>query len=296
MKNLYLFQAQDPTLFRGKLQYWFPYSIGLLWAYARQFPSVASQWICHDIFFRRRPVHEVIETMVEPDLCGFSVYAWNRKYTEAMAEAIKKRWPRSVLVFGGPEVGSSWLKYDWADCLVLGEGERSWVKILDAVAQDQPIEKIVKTPRMDSLDDVPSPYTTGVFDPLIAANPDMAWTAPLETNRGCPYSCTFCDWGGLTQSKIKKFQLHRIEAEINWLSRQNVKNIYITDANFGIFRERDLEIARMIGKWVRRGSSLEYIQMNYAKMSNETVFEIAKEMGHVNKGITFSVQSMNPDT
>ena len=43
-------------------------------------------------------------------------------------------------------------------------------------------------------------------------------------------------------------------------------------------------------------SKLEYISMNYAKNSNERIFEIAHTLGTVSKGITISAQSMNPDT
>ena len=296
MKRLYLFQVQEATQFAGKLQYWFPYSTGVIWAYAQQFVSVTSQWQCPRIFFRRLPIEQTLAQIQDPDICAFSVYVWNHKYTVALARAIRTRWPQCVLVFGGPEVSASWLRYEFADCLVLGEGERSFVKILDTVAAGNRPEQIIKTERMESLDEVPSPYAMGIFDQIVSENPDVGWSAPFETNRGCPYSCTFCDWGGLTQSKIKKFGLDRVQADIDWLSRQNVKTIFVTDANFGVFRERDLEIARMLRKWVDNSPSLEYVSMNYAKMSNETVFEIAHELGRVGKGITFSVQSMNPDT
>ena len=33
----------------------------------------------------------------------------------------------------------------------------------------------------------------------------MFSNATLETNRGCPFACTFCDWGSLTYAKIRKF-------------------------------------------------------------------------------------------
>lgn len=296
MKNLYLFQPQDVVRFADKRQYWFPYTAGVLWAYAKQFDSISRVWQCRDIFFRKQSIDVVLDRIHEPDVVGFSVYIWNHNYSIAMAQAIKQRWPNCVLAFGGPEISAKWLKYDFADCLVLGEGERSWVKILETVAAGGRVEKIIKTERMESLDQVPSPYSSGVFDSIVNDNPEFLWNAPLETNRGCPYSCTFCDWGGLTQSKIKKFNLERVAADIDWLSLRPVKTIFVTDANFGVFRDRDLEIARMIRRWVDERPGLEYVSMNYAKMSNEVVFDISRELGSVGKGITFSVQSMNPDT
>ena len=53
----------------------------------------------------------------------------------------------------------------------------------------------------------PSPYIhlSKQFEEF-AAYPEPSF-ATLETNKGCPYKCTFCDWGSLTYSKVKKFNL-----------------------------------------------------------------------------------------
>jgi len=297
MNNLYLFQVQDGSNYGDIRQYWLPYSAGCLWAYAKQYPSITENWLLKKLFFKRIPLNELIDQMENPKVCAFSVYMWNHQYSVKAAKAIKEKWPDCLLVFGGPEISASWLKkYKFTDCVVLGEGEVSFTKILNTIIEGKIPDAIVNTERMSSLDDIPSPYVAGIFDDLVKDNPDVYWQAALETNRGCPYACTFCDWGGLTQSKIKKFKLERIIAEIDWMSKNKVKTIFITDANFGIFRERDIEIAKIIRRWIDLDEGLEYISMNYAKNSNETVFEIASILGKINKGITFSVQSMNPDT
>ena len=58
-------------------------------------------------------------------------------------------------------------------------------------------------PRLKDFDKVPSPYLVGIFDDLIKENPKERWLASWETNRGCPFSCTYCDWG---LQLIVKFQ------------------------------------------------------------------------------------------
>jgi hypothetical protein len=260
-----------------------------------QFPDVTQGFDLREIIFRREHVESVLERMENPDLCAFSVYIWNNQYCLALAKAIKARWPSCMIVFGGPQVSSSYTRYEFIDSMVLNEGERCFVKILETMNQNQPLELFYKMPRIDDLVEVPSPYSSGVFDDIVAKNPDLCWSASLETNRGCPYSCTFCDWGGLTVSKVKKFSLDRVINDIDWLTRVRTKTIFITDANFGIFKERDLEIAKIIGGFIKKRPGIEYISLNYTKMSNENVFAIARELGKPNKGITFSVQSMNPD-
>ena len=56
-----------------------------------------------------------------------------------------------------------------------------------------------------------------MFEKIIADNPGVLWNGTLETNRGCPFACTFCDWGGLTYSKLKKFPEEKVLQElIGW--------------------------------------------------------------------------------
>jgi hypothetical protein len=158
----------------------------------------------------------------------------------------------------------------------LAEGEVSFEDILLKIQQGHPPLDVYQKHRLENLE-IPSPYILGVFDSLIAANPDIIWNTTIETNRGCPYACTFCDWGSTTYSKVKKFNLERIESELHWIARNPVGFIFGADANFGIFKERDLEIARMMRR-ILQGSRVDSITMQFAKNSNEHIFEIANEL------------------
>jgi hypothetical protein len=295
--NVYLFQPQYGTVIGGNEQYWLPYSVGCLWAYAQQFPHIRESWNLGGIFFKRDPIKEICDRLESPKLCAFSIYVWNAAYCIELARSIKQRWPTCCIVVGGPQVSSSWTKYDFIDSIILNEGERCFVNVLDDISLGKKLKIFYKMPRMDDLNQTPSPYTTGVFDALVRDNPDFFWSTSLETNRGCPYSCTFCDWGGLISSKIKKFSLERVAADLDWIASHRVKTIFISDANFGIFAQRDLAVAEMVRICADRSdSNLEYISVTYSKHSTEDVFEIAKTLGPKHKGITFSVQSMNSDT
>ena len=50
---------------------------------------------------------------------------------------------------------------------------------------------------------MPSPYLDGLFNELIKDNPNnLDFICTVETVRGCPYRCTFCEIGHLNWQKI----------------------------------------------------------------------------------------------
>ena len=67
-------------------------------------------------------------------------------------------------------------------------------------------------------DEIPSPYLQGVFDSYGEVS-----AAIIESNRGCPFGCTFCDWGSATQQKVRKFDVQRVRDEITWLAQRKVR-------------------------------------------------------------------------
>ena len=294
MHNVYLFQPQFAVDVRDETNYWLPYSVGCLWSYAQQHGFVRENFELKDLIFRREDPQELLESLENPVVCGFSIYVWNQRYCLTVAEMIKKRWPDCVIIIGGPQAQPEMVDSGFVDSVILAEGEESFLKLLENIKDQQPIPKLFLKTRLQDLD-IPSPYTTGVFDKIITENPKALWSMVLETNRGCPYACTFCDWGSTTYSKVKRFGLERIQQELDWAADNPVAFIFCADANFGMFKERDLEIARMIKQCADRGQ-LESVNLQYAKNSTEIIFEIAKELGHLHKGITVSVQSMNDAT
>ena len=83
----------------------------------------------------------------------------------------------------------------WIDIAVHGEGERIFKTILEQVPVGLADKSLIpsisyldsngmfhhnpKLERMHDLSEVPSPYLTGVFDPLMAAYPDQKWIASV---------------------------------------------------------------------------------------------------------------------
>ena len=97
--------------------------------------------------------------------------------------------------------------------------------------------------RITDVDDIPSPYLNGMLD---AYGEAVEGTAIIETNRGCPYGCTFCDWGSATLSRIRKFDLDRVFAELEWCAAAR------RDSHMG--RRRELRHLRARRRRSRRRS------------------------------------------
>lgn len=278
----------------GEDNYWLPYSAASIWSYVKQFNDITETYDLKDIFFQRLHHSEVLDFMESPFVVGFSCYIWNHNYCLALAEKIKEKWPECYIIFGGSQASGQFLKHEFIDSIAMGEGEEIFLQILRTLNKNEPIQQIYNKARLDSLE-IPSPYLDGTMDEIVKKHPNVMWSTTIETNRGCPYSCTFCDWGSVTYSKVKKFNLERIQLELDWVSKHKVGYLFGADANFGILKERDVEIVKLMRSAADKGT-IEAINLQFAKNNTENIFEIGKILGPYSRGITVSVQSMNPDT
>jgi len=299
MNNIYLFQPQYSVEVRGEDNYWLPYSVACLWSYCSQFDDINENFILKDLIFKREHPDKLLNKMEDPFLCAFSCYVWNENYCLTVAKLIKEKWPNCIIEFGGPQATKKMIdENNFIDCIMIGgDGEHNFLDLLRTSISGESIKKIYEKGRIENLD-FQSPYQSGIFDRIVKENPGIICAAILETNRGCPFRCTYCDWGGTIMSKIQKFGLERVKEDIDWMIYNNVGFIILGDANVGIFAERDLEIAKMLkAAGDHPNSIIDDIVLQYSKHSTEVVFEITSIMGRfARRGVTISVQSMNEPT
>jgi len=133
----------------------------------------------------------------------------------------------------------------------------------------------LRTGRLLDLDDIPSPYLTGIMDDYLE---HPGYVPLIETNRGCPYSCTFCSWGDMAKSKSSTFPVERILKELDFIAEANqsrVSYLYLGDANFGLF-QRDVEIAHRLRELRDSHGFPEHVYLYFAKNSSKRVVEIAE--------------------
>ncbi len=268
----------------------------------------------------RIPVERAAAALAKADLVGLSLYTWNTRYALEVARRAKELRPDLRIVAGGPSVPRRPLAreaflaaHPWVDALVMGEGEVAFAEIVRAVRAGTPLAAIpavvsrdtsaiaIGPPRVrierDGFAAIGSPYLDGTFDELVARGEIPAISAiVLETNRGCPFSCTFCDWGQATQSRVVELPLERIERELAWMAERRVGYLYLVDANFGI-RKRDVEITRAIGRISRERGAPTFVFFHLTKnatASNLRTVEILREHG-VGTQVALSMQDFDAD-
>ena len=229
----------------GANYYYFPYSVGVIWSYANCDPLIAKNYQLKEFFYRKEPIQDIVNRLDNPSVFGLSSYIWNTNYNQELAIAVKNKWPQCKIIMGGANVPDHDYSYfesrPYVDFIVHQEGEISFLAILKNLLNELDInsvpgisfndngKRIHTGPghRINDLSQIPSPYTSGMFDNILkdAQENGRIMQGILETNRGCPFKCTFCDWGGTTFSKIKMFDISRVQEEIDWFAQNKIEYI-----------------------------------------------------------------------
>ena len=307
--NVYFFQCQDMF---DKFVY-LPYASGALWAYVNQNPHINENFHLVDIFFEKLPVDQYLEKIDSPSVVFFSTYNWNTEYHLLIAKILKQKYPDVLTVFGGPNVQQT---IEWhqsnpqVDIAIWGEGEAAVERILLSKLNKTSFDTIPSvsmlcdnqlvvnpvSPRNRNDNNYPSPYLTGVFDDFFKRYP-YEFNVILETTRGCPYSCTFCDIGADYYSKIKTFPLDRVYQEIDWFAKNKISYVDMADSNFGIL-PRDLDIAKYFQHSYLSKGFPEKIKATWAKNNPDRVTDMSLILDKINNssGVTLALQSSNKST
>ena len=256
-----------------------------------------------------------------PDVLGLSNYAWNRSISSEIFKLALEENPNTVTVWGGPnfpiDIDSQkqfLQKYSHVDVYVPIEGEIGFSNIIGKilnvspdqmkqVISEQMIENCVSCnndkllygnidPRIKDLDEIPSPYLTGLMDKFF----DGKLSPMLQTNRGCPFRCTYCVDGSGTVNKVNNFSLDRVKQELEYMGThvpKTTKSMIISDLNFGMM-PKDAEICNMISQVQEKNDFPLQIQATTGKNSKKRIIDaISTTNGALQLWI--SVQTLNQE-
>jgi putative methyltransferase len=297
-------------------RWYLPYVWAILKTYYEEHGSTTCQWL-EPIWMGgsgRNMLRPYDGTRI--DVVGLSCYTWNWEVQRSIAQSVKLLHPDCLVVAGGPEPDYKdplfFVRNPYIDAIAVKDGELTFTKILDRIAAgDRDLSGIpgLYLPskfgphRFTGAPEVPMSFTSSPYvrqsaylESLVRGYPGM-FDAVIETTRGCPYSCSFCDWGSNTTSKIRRFHIERVKADFDWLGSNDIERVFLVDANFGIL-PRDVEIAEMMNDVRKRhGGFPHYLFWNAAKNHPDRVIAIAKQFADSGMCVThaLSIQHTHKD-
>lgn len=171
-----------------------------------------------------------------PCLVGFTCYLWNIERTLCLARRLKERDPSLAVLLGGPEITADnpWVLHEEAvDYAAIGEGEQTFVELLQALAAGGPMGPIAglwtrsqaqPPPRrtLSNLDEISSPYLEGMLD---GADEQLLL---LETVRGCVFKCKFCYYPK-SYPGLAHVSPARILANLQYAAEREVREVVLLD-------------------------------------------------------------------
>lgn len=187
---------------------------------------------------------------------GIGAFAWNEHIVRPLVQAVRERGLGRVIL-GGPQVSYADAGvvdlYPGVDAIVRGAGEY----VLGALARtdrSEPIEGVAWAGQPDlqrharvPLEQLPSPFLSGVVP--VEPGAFLRW----ETQRGCPFTCSFCQHREPDVRLRGVFDGQRVRAEIELFCSRSVADVAVLDPIFnssdrGTRLLRELERAGYRGK------------------------------------------------
>lgn len=299
-----------------------PLSSGYLKAYAQKDERIRDA-VEFRIFNYRgpdQPIRMVPEVLIEqpPDILACSVWGWNYRNFGQLATTFRQIRPRGWTVFGGTHVAYQaervFRMYPEVDVVVNGEGEITFSNILRAYLAGRSKHdlgdirglsfrlasgEIMTTepePRIKDLDTIPSPFLTGAI-PLVDERGEFLYDAvTMETNRGCPYSCAFCYWGGATGQKLHSFSPERLAEELELFGRLHVQNICLCDANYGMVPADQTFLENFLRTRSRHHFPVS-LTTSWAKNKGKLFYDIVRTMRRagLHADFTLAIQTLEPE-
>ena len=255
-----------------------------------------------------------------PDILGLSNYVWSQNVSNEMFKLFTKKNPDGLKIWGGPNFPIDmpsqkkfFENFKDVDVYIPIDGEIGFSNLVEKALQMNTKEMrskilqesidgcMIKNPdgnllytiegaRIRNLDEIPSPYLTGILDHFF----DDKLVPMLQTNRGCPFLCTFCTDGRESVNQVNRFGKQRVKDELDYIAKhvkEDIHSLYISDLNFGML-PGDLETCNSIVEIQKKYHYPEKINATTGKNNQERIIESIKSLNGTML-MSMSVQSMD---
>jgi tRNA A37 methylthiotransferase MiaB len=258
------------------------------------------------------------------DLLCTSHYSWNNEALNNQLKRVRSKLQKHTLVLaGGASIDANvnvefFSKHPYIDFAFYGAGEVAFADLIEHLLQRKkliafntsnivwfdPIQNRRVKAEYKYVPESPiSPYTSNrVFLAAMVKTvknflPDRGVLyLPYELTRGCPYTCTFCDWNSGLSTKVSR-RKNTYQEEIDLFQELKIQYIYLADANVGQYSE-DIEMIEYLGsKNIKEGADFK-IDGNFSKLRKQNNLKIYHAIARANladpfTGLIMSVQDPN---
>jgi hypothetical protein len=145
-------------------------------------------------------------------------------------------------------------------------------------------------PRIQDLDEIPSPYLAGLLDPFWSTG----YFPLMQIARGCPFTCQFCNSAVKSNSKVFAHSLENVKQDLIYAAQRvdKAKALSFADDNFGMY-DLDVEVADVIAWCQDTYGWPRYIRTTTGKNRGERIIEVMRKIRGA-LPMTAAVQSMSP--
>ena len=216
----------------------------------------------HDCALDYEKLNILHDTLIDwkPDFIGISIIITETEYTKRLMQSIRSVSPHVPIIFGGPWPSANpqeALEKLGANFVVIGEGERVFPELIDALNNGRPAESIpgiaciahsdlimnsARHLTEEELNHLPFPAWDLLDHNLYAHMHSMAGIGSrrymtIVTSRGCPFKCAYCHQ---TMGKVfRKRSAESVLAEIKELRfKHGFRDFEIVDDCFNLDRGR----------------------------------------------------------
>ncbi len=224
---------------------------------------------------------------IQPDVLAVSVTCWNARSVYETCRVVRHALPECAIVLGGPEAGpiasDVLAAHPAVDAVVRGEGEETFADLLETLAKGGEAvyvdgvtarkgDRVVAAPDralIANLDAIPSPYLTGVLEPVDGGT-------YLETYRGCPHACAYC-FEGKGYGRLRHFSDTRVAAEIEAIAgKGGIGSFTFIDPVFNLTSERLEALSGMLAPYAVSGLRLHTVEVDVERVDDAAAALLAR--------------------
>ena len=259
-----------------------------------KYPTNKVEWVGK--VYSYESIEEAVDRALEndPDVVLLSVFIYNMGEIDALIEEIKSRNSAVKIILGGPNVNGrqvqdNFVTWPNADAVVYGDGEEAFLEIVKRWELTGKLsaglncgtpgdDGFYKRFRWEEHDSYPT-YAGAMFDEWQTAHEEIStryvnggygrvgvvW--PAETNRGCPYGCSFCDWSAGLHHKVTIKPMTAVKQDIDAFAEIDNAIMFLNDANFFQIK-RDEQILEYMNE-----KRIKYKVTSWSKLKKDKVYE-----------------------